>query len=385
MAQPESVEEPTSTYIACRHGWLHIEGDHDPSIWPVCSRKRCSKQAQWWHAQNNDSLVSQSASDTDAQTSPSAAPEDVTALPPKRPPPARCDHCGGTGVVKGTDCWYCEGNGAEQPIDVGCWRSEVLELDASTATALDGDSPASPASEVATHVSRDDEPTPRLMPLWRGLGDVLTQRLITCGLITWGDTPHEVAVDTSIEDIAAVVPLTVDDAASLRNIGFHSGDSFLMPPPPPRNARPKSACILYIGYSAHHGEVCTIMLQLRRANSGGRQRWCTPGGELTDGERPEHAALRETCEELLSMPDDLASAYATALLARDSGELTGPFGSTERHHAYMLCRLLGNVDDLVATFAPNDEVDAACAAPPIRHQRLGANDRARRHEPPTAR
>jgi ADP-ribose pyrophosphatase YjhB (NUDIX family) len=242
-------------------------------------------------------------------------------------------------------------------------RSEVLELDASTATALDGDSPASPASEVATHVSRDDEPTPRLMPLWRGLGDVLTQRLITCGLITWGDTPHEVAVDTSIEDIAAVVPLTVDDAASLRNIGFHSGDSFLMPPPPPRNTRPKSACILYIGYSAHHGEVCAIMLQLRRANSGGRQRWCTPGGELTDGERPEHAALRETCEELLSMPDDLASAYATALLARDSGELTGPFGSTERHHAYILCRLLGNVDDLVATFTPNDEVDAACAVP----------------------
>ena len=330
MAQPESVEEPTSTYIACRHGWLHIEGDHDPSIWPVCSRKRCSKQAQWWHAQNNDSLVSQSASDTDAQTSPSAAPEDVTALPPKRPPPARCDHCGGTGVVKGTDCWYCEGNGAEQPIDVGCWRSEVLELDASTATALDGDSPASPASEVATHVSRDDEPTPRLMPLWRGLGDVLTQRLITCGLITWGDTPHEVAVDTSIEDIAAVVPLTVDDAVSLRHIGFHSG---------------------------------TIMLRLSRANPGGRQRWCTPGGELTDGERPEHAALRETCEELLSMPDDLASAYATALLARDSGELTGPFGSTERHHAYILCRLLGNVDDLVATFTPNDEVDAAYAVP----------------------
>jgi hypothetical protein len=63
------------------------------------------------------------------------------------------------------------------------------------------------------------------------------------------------------------------------------------------------------------------------------------------------------------MPDDLASAYATALLARDSGELTGPFGSTERHHAYILCRLLGNVDDLVATFTPNDEVDAACAVP----------------------
>jgi hypothetical protein len=76
-----------------------------------------------------------------------------------------------------------------------------------------------------------------------------------------------------------------------------------------------------------------------------------------------HAALRETGEEALSLDAKAASKMADDIMKEAPPELTGPHGGTSRHHAFMLTRLLGPIDNLVDTFRPNAEVDKACTVP----------------------
>ena len=125
----------------------------------------------------------------------------------------------------------------------------------------------------------------------------------------------------------------------------------------------KSACILYVNFSVGLDTVCTVLLRLRRPAPDGRRLWVTPGGLLHDGESPALGALRELCEELLSMSDADAATHSRHLLTECDGILTGPYGSTQRHHAFMLIRLLGDIDALVEGFTPNAEVDAARLIP----------------------
>ena len=135
----------------------------------------------------------------------------------------------------------------------------------------------------------------------------------------------------------------------------------------------KSACILYLGYSSEYEAVCAPLLRLAHPHPHRGMLWVTPGGLINDGELPAHAALRETCEELLSLDDHAASQRADDLLAMVQAiysnggtiRLTGPYGGTYKHEAFLLTHLLGAVDDLVANFVPNREVDQIRLVPVI--------------------
>ena len=277
-----------TTYVACCHGWVYIDGDLDPSIHPVCELKACEADAREWLQRHHD-----------------------------RP-----------------------GSDTAEP----ALRDTVLEHN---------------TREGAAATANDDTPERHPMPLWQDIDDALLDRLMDVGLVTNGDAPQDVAIETSIDDISDIVPLSPQESADLLRVGFRSSNTLDMPPPPPR----LSACILYVGYSAFRGEVSAILLRLCRAGAAGRRLWCTPGGLLEAGESSAHAALRETCEELLSMPASQANEHATHLLTKEGNMLKGPYGSTKRHCAYILCRLLGNVDDLAATFCANEEVDAVRVVP----------------------
>ena len=126
----------------------------------------------------------------------------------------------------------------------------------------------------------------------------------------------------------------------------------------------KSACIMYLGYSQTRLEVCTIMLRLRRLSPGGNAQWCTPGGYIEQDETPEHAAFRELFEELFSLPAEIAAERADEMTSHSLGDdISGPYGATFKNHAFLLTHVLGDVDNIISSFTPNDEIDAAMLVP----------------------
>ena len=125
-----------TTYVACCHGWVYIDGYLDPTIHPVCEIKACEADAREWLQRHHD------------------RPGSDTATPAP--------------------------------------RDTVLEHS---------------TREGAAATANDDTPERHPMPLWQNIDDALLDRLMDVGLVTNDDTPQDVAIETSIDDISDIVPL----------------------------------------------------------------------------------------------------------------------------------------------------------------------------------
>lgn len=75
---------------------------------------------------------------------------------------------------------------------------------------------------------------------------------------------------------------------------------------------------------------------------------CLPGGRIEQGETPEEAAVRETCEELL--------------IAERAVRVIGTLGSTDGPGGRALWVFVGVLDNYAGTFSP-DEVDHTFSVP----------------------
>ena len=131
-------------------------------------------------------------------------------------------------------------------------------------------------------------------------------------------------------------------------------------------ARARHACVLVVGVSIKHQG--PMALVIRMADGSGR--YMVPGGRLESTDVCGYdGALREFAEEVLGLRQNSSEARQWAVdtlhRAQDGDLLSGPYGSTSVHEAYLLQAEAAaeSIDALMDMFVPNTEAQAAALIP----------------------
>ena len=119
----------------------------------------------------------------------------------------------------------------------------------------------------------------------------------------------------------------------------------------------RHACALLVGFSATWAAPAALVVRERRSGL-----YMVPGGliDATDSSAAA-AALRELAEEAYGLDGEAAIDAATAWLTQVRGTqaLSGPYGVSKLHAAYMLdSTAVGGIDAAAAAFAQSRECDA---------------------------